>query len=203
MSEASIIAEKRSEVGKRATKSLRREGKVPGVYYAHGEEPMHVFIDEKVLRSALQGAANILDLKIGKASKKCVVREVQWEPIYGSPLHVDLFGVRMDEKVAVDVPVRIIGEATGVKLGGGGLQIILHQLSVEALPGDIPEHISLDVSALDIGDGIRVEDISLENAEILEEPNQTIVLVQPPRLATVEMPEEEKDDEAVEEAATE
>jgi len=204
MSEASIVAEKRSEIGKRPTKALRREGKVPGVYYAHGEEPIHVAIDEKVLRTALQGDANILDLKIAKTTKKCVIREVQWEPLHGSPLHVDLFGVKMDEKVAVDVPVRIIGEAVGVKQGGGGLQIILHELEIEALPADIPEYIELNVTELNIGDGIRVEDINLEKAEILSEPSQTIVLVQPPRLVTVETPEEEEEDEeAAEEAAEE
>jgi large subunit ribosomal protein L25 len=132
---------------------------------------------------------------------------MQWEPVAGSPLHVDLLGVKLTEKIAVDLPIQLVGTAIGVKQNGGLLQHLLRDLEVEGLPLDIPEYLEVDINDLDIGDGVRVSDLSLDKLTILTDPSQSIVIVSAPK--AVEEPVEEEEEvegegeaeEAEEEAA--
>lgn len=181
MAELSLNVEERKEVGKKATKQLRYTGKIPGIYYIHGEDSVPVAVDEKSLREILQSESSIIDLNFGKnKNTKCVIREIQWDPVYNAPLHVDFMGIKLTEKITVEVPVHLVGTPVGVKQEGGILQHIIREIEVECLPLDIPEHLEVDVSELEIGDAIRVEDIVIEKVTILNEPNQTIAVVRPP-----------------------
>lgn len=191
MAEVSLGVEKRETVGKKANKQLRREGKIPGIYYFHGEDSVSLVVNEKELKSVIHSESSIVDLNFDDKKKvKCVIREVQWDPVDSYPLHVDFMGIKLTEIVHVEVPVHLVGTPIGVKQEGGILQHIIRELSIESLPLDIPEHIDIDITDLDIGDGVRVEDISIEKVKILNEPTQSIVVIRPPVIEVEPEPEE-------------
>ncbi|HEX9655085.1 MAG TPA: 50S ribosomal protein L25, partial [bacterium] len=98
------------------------------------------------------------------------------------PMHVDFLGIKLTEKIEVEVPIRLTGTPVGVKLNGGIMQQIVRVLRIECLPADIPEHIDIDVSHLDIGHNVRVENLQLERVKVLLDPSQTIAVVLPPKL---------------------
>ena len=202
MSESGLEVQKRDVVGKKANKQLKKEGKIPGIYYIHGEDSIPVAVDAKQLKTLIQSETSIIDLKFDGDKKltKSIIREVQWDPLYGHPLHVDFMGIKLTEKVHVDVPVHIVGTAVGVKQEGGIMQHIIREISIEALPLDIPDHIDVDISDLDIGDSIRIDDLSIEKVKILSDLTQSIVVIRPPTI--IEEPEvEEEGLEEGEEAA--
>lgn len=195
-----LNANKREDTGKKLSKSLRREGRVPGVYYIHGEDSVPVSVDIKELRNIIHSEASIIGLKVdgGKVTQS-VIRDIQWDPIYGDPLHVDFMGINLKEKLQVTLPVYVVGTPLGVSQDGGILQHIVREIEVECLPLDIPEHLEVDVSNLEIGDTIRIEDLPVDRdkVEVLNEPDQTVAVVRPP--VTIPEPEEE----ALEEEPTE
>jgi large subunit ribosomal protein L25 len=196
MEEIVLNVETREDVGKKATKQLRKMGKVPGIYYFHGEDSVPVAVDEKHLKNLVHAETSIFDLKFDSGKKsKCVIREVQWDPLWGKPLHVDLMGVKLTEKVTVAVPVHLVGTPVGVKQSGGILQHLIREIEIEALPLDIPEHLEVDVSNLDIGDVIRIEDITIEKVKILSDPSQSLAVVRPPIVAAEPTVEEEVEEE--------
>jgi large subunit ribosomal protein L25 len=183
MAEIILEVQKREKVGKQISKQMRRAGKVPGIFYIHGEDSIPVSVDSKQLFNAIRTEGTIVDLNFDSGDKRqCVIREVQWDPIHVRPIHVDLLGIKLTEKIQVEVPIHLSGTAVGVKLNGGIMQQILRELPIECLPGDIPERIDIDVTNLDIGHNIRVENLQLEKIKILLEPSQTIAVVVPPKL---------------------
>ncbi|NIR50374.1 50S ribosomal protein L25 [candidate division KSB1 bacterium] len=202
MSELELNVEKRDNVGKQTSKELRRAGRIPGIYYIHGENSIPFSVDEKQLNNAIYSESSVIDLKFDSGKKtKCVIRDIQWHPLFDRPLHVDLMGIKMTEKIQVEVPVHFVGEAIGVKRDGGVLQQVVREIEVECLPGDIPEHLEVDVSELEIGDTFRVEELAnIANVKLLADPDQTLAVVRPPRIEvepTVELEEEAAEPELV------
>ncbi|MBW3660997.1 MAG: 50S ribosomal protein L25/general stress protein Ctc [Gemmatimonadetes bacterium] len=196
--EARITAATRDETGKGAARSLRREGKVPGVVYGHGEDSVPVTVEVGELMRLTQSVSvenTIVDLSVedldGGESYKVLVREIQRHPFKREFVHVDFFRVAMDEKIHVDVPVTLIGIPTGVKDRGGVLEHMLRELEVYCLPGSIPEKVEIDVSHLDIGDSIHVGEIELPDVEVLTDADRSIVAVLAPTV--IEEPEEEEE----------
>ena len=183
MNQSFIEVLPRMDTGKQVAKRLRRNGMVPGIYYFHGQKPLPFSVDTKALRNLLAHKSSLIDVKFkdGETSK-CVVREVQWDPLSSAPIHIDFMGINIAEKVKVEVPIRIVGTAVGVKTGGGVLQQLLRELEIECLPLDIPEAVSVDVSQLEIHQALHVGDLKLEKIEILTDAEQVIVSVLPPRL---------------------
>jgi large subunit ribosomal protein L25 len=185
MAEVALQAQVRKTRGKKSAKQFRRNGIVPGIYYAQGQDSVVISVDDKALRRVLMSDAKIIDVSIdGGAQTKCVIREVQYDPVKGAPLHVDLMGVKLTQKVKVKVPVQAAGTAAGVK-EGGVLQIVFRELEIEALPLDIPEHITVEVSALKINEAIHVSEIVAEKFKLLADPDAVVVAVLPPRLEEV------------------
>lgn len=185
---SALNVEVRNETGKQIAKRIRRDGKVPGIYYIHGENPISFSVDAKELRTALTHKSSILDVNLGQAEPaKCIIREVQWHPVSGVPLHVDLMGVRLTEEVTVEVPILLVGSAAGAR-DGGTLQQILRTLEIKCLPLDIPETINVDVSNLNIHDAIYVRDLKYEKIEILNDLEQIVVSVLAPRLEEAAAP---------------
>jgi len=185
MNQASLQVQVREEAGKQAAKRLRRGGLIPGVYYIHGKPSVTFAVEAKHLRNTLLHKSSILEVNFSNGdTAQCVVREVQWHPVHGSPLHIDLLGVELTEKIKVAVSIRFVGNSVGVK-AGGVLQQMLRELDVECLPLDIPEAITVDVSTLEINQSVHVGDLKLERVEILDNPEQVIVAVLPPRLEEV------------------
>ncbi len=188
MSSTLINVEVRNDIGKQASKRLRREGRVPGVYYSGGVDPVALSVDAKELRAALAHKSSIMDVRLGSAEPvKCIIREVQWHPVYGTPVHVDFMGVKLTEKITMEVPIRLTGTAAGVK-DGGTLQQLLRSLEIKCLPLDIPDAVDIDVSNLNIHDAIYVRDLPAEKFEILNEPEQMVISVLAPRLEETPVP---------------
>jgi large subunit ribosomal protein L25 len=184
--QATISAALRSRTGKGAARTLRRAGKVPGVIYGHDRRPEPVTLDTVALQRTLLGisaATTVVDVAIDdRAPVKALIREIQRDPLKPSSiLHVDLYEVRADEKVTVDVPVHLVGTPDGVRNFGGVLDQVLYSLEIEVLPGDIPQHVELDVTALGIGQALFVRDATVPNARILNAPELAICSVVAPR----------------------
>ena len=199
MSEQKVNLATRTETGKQVAKKLRREGRVPGVYYHHGDEIMLFSIDRKELQRLLGQETTVVDITFdGKSEKKCIIREVQFDPLTNQPIHVDLMGVTLTEKITVDVPIHLMGTPKGVKDDGGVLQHHVREIEIECLPTDIPEHIEVDVSHLKIGDVVHASDISVEKVKILADPETVIANVVPPRVVETVAVEAEEGEEAAE-----
>lgn len=184
--QASLQVATRTITGKGAARSLRREGKVPGVIYGHGREAEPVAVETSVLNKMLVGISagtTILDVAVdGRAPVKALIREIQRDSLRpGEIIHLDLYEVRSDEEITLEVPVHLVGVPDGVRNFGGVLDHVLRELEIEVLPSDIPEHVELDVTALTIGHSLFVRDIQIPNARILNDPDTPICTVVAPR----------------------
>ena len=184
--QANLQAASRTATGKGAARSLRRDGKVPGVIYGHGREAEAVTIDKSALNKMLFGISagtTILDVAVdGRAPVKALIREIQRDSLRpGEIIHLDLYEVRSDEEITLAVPIRLIGIPDGVRNFGGVLDHVLRELEVEVLPSNIPDHVDLDVTALTIGHSLFVRDVKVENAKVLNDPDTPICTVVAPR----------------------
>ena len=194
----------RAAEGSRSARRLRRSGRVPGVLYGGGGEPIGFDADARELRHALAGSGAVLDLSIdgGKATP-VVLKEAQRHPIRGETVHVDLLRVNLNEAIAAVVPLELTGteDAAGVKVGGI-LEQITRELNVEALPTSIPESIVHDVGDMEIGDTILLSAIAApEGVTILDDVEETVVAtLSPPRLQSETEEEIESETELVGEA---
>jgi large subunit ribosomal protein L25 len=193
-----LTVQARESLGSRNTRRLRKQGFVPGVLYGRGE-PVAISIEERELRRALTGAAglhSILDVEIdGKGSTHAsILKDYQVDKVRGYLVHVDLQEVRLDQPIHATVPVTLHGEPVGVK-EGGVLTQVTNELNVEALPMEVPEHLEVDVSDLQIGDTLRLSALPASpGVTLLDDPEQTV-------LATVTQPRTEEEPETVEAAA--
>jgi large subunit ribosomal protein L25 len=184
--QANLQAASRTATGKGAARSLRRDGKVPGVIYGHGREAEAVTIDKSALNKMLFGISagtTILDVAVdGRAPVKALTREIQRDSLRPADIiHLDLYEVRSDEEITLAVPIRLIGIPDGVRNFGGVLDHVLRELEVEVLPSNIPDHVDLDVTALTIGHSLFVRDVKVENAKVLNDPDTPICTVVAPR----------------------
>jgi large subunit ribosomal protein L25 len=171
-----LKAEKRAEIGRAAARKLKARGIVPAIIYGGKEKPQPLQLSVRDINAMLSHASgeNILvELEIDgeKSNRTALVQEVQHSPVGGDVLHVDFHAISMDEKIQADVPLEPLGVANGVKNFGGLLEQNLRVLAIECLPRDLPDRITADISALNIGDSIHVRDIKL--------PGGVTVKVQP------------------------
>jgi large subunit ribosomal protein L25 len=196
-----LTAEPRTEWGSRPAGRLRRSGRVPAVVYGLGTETLEVAVPARELGHILAGGANTLvTLKVDGDDALTLVRQVQRHPTRGDLLHVDFVRVRRDVAVAAEVALHLEGEPAGVR-DGGLLEQLVFQLPIEAKPQDIPHEITVDVSALEIGDQIRLEEISLPPGVAVTIELETLVAqVVAPRVVEEEEPEAEEGEEGVEAA---
>ena len=183
MREITLEAEVRTELGKRS-RAIRRQGRIPGVFYIHGESNIPVAIQEKSLKPLIYTSeTHIINLKLNNGSdKSCIIRDIQFDPVSDRPVHFDLQGLRADEKINIEVPIVIIGAIPQGVRDGGVLQHVIHRLKISCLPKDIPEHIEVNAEALKINQFIHVRDMKIENVTILESEAGSIVGVVPPTI---------------------
>ncbi len=185
-----IDAELRTGNGKGAARTLRRQGKVPAVIYGRGRAPEALQLDAVALERLLtkiRAASTIVDVNVADQKPvKALIREIQRNPVRPVEiLHVDLYEVHADEKISVEVPLSFTGTADGVKNQAGVLEIILHELEIRVLPGDIPDKVEVDVSALMLGQSLHVSDLTLEKFEILTDAGVTLCTVVAPKAEEV------------------
>ena len=180
MSEIAVSAEVRKEVGKQA-KQLLKLGKVPGIYYGHGQKNIPVALAELTLKPLYKSsAAGVINLTLDDGSKHlCVLRDVQFDPVTDRPVHFDLFGLNENEELTIELPLTVTGTAKGVR-DGGILQHILHRLKIVCLPKNIPDRLEINVESLEINKSIHVRDLTIPNVRVLENENSTVVAVVPP-----------------------
>ncbi|MEQ1749744.1 MAG: 50S ribosomal protein L25 [Prosthecobacter sp.] len=158
-----LTAQSRSSEGTASVKRLRKSGSIPAVIYGRKVTVSNVQVDAKIFTKILQNSASdniLVSLKLDKGEQLALVQEVQHDHLKGGILHVDFHAIAMDEEIHAKVPVDMVGEAAGVK-HGGLVEAIHHELEVRCLPKDLPERISVDVSALNVGDAIHVGELKL------------------------------------------
>ena len=176
---------RRTPEGSRAARRLRRTGRVPGIIYGGGEEPLSFDVDERELRHALAASGAVIDLSVdGGSASPVVLKEAQRHPVRGDTVHVDLLRVRLDQAIQAVVTLELVGadDSPGVKLGGI-LEQITREVTIEALPANIPESITNDVSEMEINDTITLEAVSPpEGVTIVDDAETTIATLSPPRL---------------------
>lgn len=178
-----LSANIRQNKGKGVSKALRRQGLVPGIFYGPKTAPLALSIEsleiDKIFKHTGSNKAPLnLKIKNGDTVKKtAMIKDLQVHPVSRKYLHVDFYEIAMDKKIQVKVPVELTGTAKGAE-AGGTLQLITREIDVLCLPMDIPESITIDVSEMEIGDSIHVEELPVpENVEIIADTDYTVVTV--------------------------
>jgi len=189
-----LEVKEREQSGSRDARRLRKAGMIPGVLYGQGHKPHAIAVSERELRRVLTGSAGlhaILDVVLDgqKTTHSSILKDYQVDPIRGKIDHFDLQEVRLDETIQTSVVVELVGESVGAK-AGGVLSQVAREVRVEALPLEVPERLELDVSAMEIGDSLRLTDLSTpEGVTLLDDPETVLATVTVP--TRVEEPEEE------------
>jgi len=184
--------------GSRANRRLRRDGRVPGILYGGDGEPVPFSVDSRELRHALNAAGAVVELSLDGKTSPAVLKEYQRHPVRGDMMHVDFVRVRMDVAIQTTVVLELVGaeDAPGTS-EGGVLEQTLRELSIEALPGDVPESIQHDASTLESGATVHVSDIKAPSGvTILDDPEAVVATITLPRLE-VETEEPETETEVV------
>ena len=185
MAIVSFSATARDAVGKGAARQLRSKGEIPAVIYGHGREPQALSLNARDLDKMLghiQAESTVIEVTVGGATSKTLIREIQRHPIRRQILHVDFQALVAGEKVTVSIPIVLQGIPEGVRLGGGVLDQTLREIEIEVDPSSIPDHMEFDVTNLVIGDSVHVSDLKVpEGVEVLDDPETSVAVVAAPR----------------------
>ena len=192
MATANLSASARTDTGKGVARSLRRSGQVPAIIYGHARQPQPLAIDAKDLDRLLgtiAAEATVIELAVdGGRATKTLIREIQRHPFKRQILHVDFQELVAGEKVTVSIPITLVGTPDSVRLEGGVMDQVLRELEIEVDPSNIPNHIDVDVSHLELGHSVHVSDVKLpEGVTVIDDPEMTICVVSVPR-AAIETP---------------
>jgi large subunit ribosomal protein L25 len=194
--EATLEAKSRDSFGKNEARRTRRGGFVPGVLYGgDGKQATPISVEPRALLKILHsesGANTLIALKLpGAGDTRVLVKEYQLDPVTHQLLHADFYRVAMDRVIQVTIPVIVKGEPKGVKQQGGILEFIRREIAIECLPGDIPEHVEVDVSELMLHQGVRVRDLPVSPKwKALSEPEMMLVHVIMPKAEEAPAPAE-------------
>jgi large subunit ribosomal protein L25 len=195
-----LSVKRRDPAGAREARRLRRQGGVPGVVYGGGEDPVAFQIDSRDLRLALAHSGAVLGLSVdGAGPTPVVVKDLVRHPVSGETLHLDLLRVRMDQAIQATVVLDLVGgdDSPGVK-EGGVLEQVTRELTIEALPGDIPDTLQHDVSELQVNDTVTLSALTPPGGvSLVDDPETVIVTVTPPRLQLEDETEIEAETEVV------
>ncbi len=183
MSQTSLKAKLREQIGKGATKKYRVDGWIPAEFYSAHEANLHLLLKGRDFEKILSHGHGLFNLEVEDNQKnlQCVIKDIQLDPVKGNVLHADFQGVKLGEKLTLSVPIILKGAAAGIK-AGGILEFIIREVEIECLPKDIPEQIEIDVTSLQIGDSLRVKDLKFENFRILDDPEETVLVLEHPKL---------------------
>ena len=178
-------------------KNLRNQDEIPGIYYSHNSKDSIPFsVSKKIMNEALKSDAQVYQISVGSKDRDVIIKSVQYHPISEEMMHIDLYGVKMDQAVTVKVPIEITGQAEGIK-AGGVLNQVLTELEVSCLPGNIPQNITIDITALDIGDAIRLPQVSVSDDITLEGDEDLLIvsIILPTKAEEVVQEDEEMADD--------
>ena len=187
MATASLSATRRTGTGKGVARTLRRDGNVPAVIYGHKREPQALAVAARDLEKLLEHISadnTVIELGIEGATSRALIREIQRHPFKRQILHVDFQEVVAGEKMTVRVPLRLVGTPVGVRLGGGIVDHTLRELTISVDPANMPNHIDVDISELNLGESIHVSQVQVPaGVEVEDEPGAAVVVIATPRAA--------------------
>lgn len=194
-----LAAKPRTTRGNSPARALRRDGAIPAVIYGPGKESVALSVNVYDLEQALKAAGGsqvFVDLAIeGGETRKAMLKELQQHPVSGSFLHADFYEVALDRKVRVMIPVTTVGKCQGVEMGGM-LQLIRRELEALCIPTDIPDVIEIDITDMDMGDSVHVEDIPMAgDVELVHDVNFTVLTILAARQEEEEVEELEEGEE--------
>ncbi len=181
-----LNVERREETGKNEARRSRAKGKIPAVIYGAGKPTVPIQVERRALTDAFRAGAGenaifLLRLAGSDQSRHAMIREFARDPVSRAPLHIDFVRVLMDAKIRVRVPIEVTGIAQGVKTDGGILDFVTREVEVECLPGNIPSNLPIDVTALVIGDALRISALPpVEGVTIVDDPEKVLVHVAHP-----------------------
>jgi len=186
--------ENRKVVGKKATKTLRKSGKVPSILYFKGEDPISLSVEKKVLYKAMKSDQRIYEMEINSKSQYVMIKEIQYHPVTDEVIHVDFMRVRRSEKMTISVPIILIGKSIGVT-EGGILSQSLNQIEISCFPTNVPDQIEVNIEHLEINSSISVADVTIddEDIEILSAEEISVASVNPPKEEEEELVISEED----------
>jgi len=183
MEKVLIEAQKRDKIDKASRSALRKEGKVPAIFYSKHHDPLPVQVSERAIHPLVfTSKTHLITLNVeGHEELECIIKDVQFDPTTEKIVHVDLLGLKKGEKIEIEVPVQLVGSPIGIK-EGGVLQHTLHKVNIECLPTDIPEHIEIDVTNLKLGHAIHIADLKYDNITVLNNPESIVASVTHPKV---------------------
>ena len=192
-----IEINKRENLSRQGLKELRKTGKIPGIYYAGGSNnSIPIFITKQDLNLAIKSGARIFNIAVGEKKQNVLFKSVQYHPVTDEIIHIDLYGVRMDQTITIKVAIQFLGDAVGVKDEGGILNQPLNEIEIQCLPGDIPEMVELDISELGLGKSLNAIDIKLDEKFKLVTAEDAVVVSVTQPMKEVEPVIELDEDEA-------
>ncbi|HLA91717.1 MAG TPA: 50S ribosomal protein L25/general stress protein Ctc [Gemmatimonadaceae bacterium] len=193
MATASLSAQLRPTVGKGTARKLRQSGSIPAVIYGHGRAPQALSLNTHAferLLGQISYRTTVIELDLGGATARALIREIQRHPFRKQILHVDFQELVAGEKITVRVPLVFVGTAEGVRSGGGILDQVMHELELRVDPANIPNHVDVDVGALGIGHSLHVSDLTVPGgAEVLDDEEATVCVCSIPKAIEEPTPE--------------
>ena len=208
MDQPLLAARIRKTKGKGAARKLRKKNQIPAIFYGPKTAPVMLAVDypelERILKQG-RGDNVILDLQLksdqGTETRKVILKDILTDPVQDTCLHADFYEISMDREITVDIPIRLVGTPVGVE-SGGILQHIKRQLTISCLPDKMVDALEMDVSGLDIGEALHIEDINLpEGVNSVEDVHLTIAIVAAPTVEAEVAEEEVIEEEGAEEEA--
>jgi large subunit ribosomal protein L25 len=202
MEKVIVEAQKRDTINKASRSALRKEGKVPAIFYSKHHEPLSLQISERTIHPLVfTSKTSLITLNIdGSQELDCIIKDVQFDPTTEKIVHLDLLGLKKGEKIQLELPIQLIGTPIGIK-EGGILQHVLHRIEVECLPIDIPQHLEIDITHLALGKSVHVSDLKYDSLTILSDPEAMIASVVHPKVEKEVVVEEPVEGEEGEEPA--
>lgn len=200
-----ITVEKREELGKEAAGRYRRDGHIPAVVYGGDKPPVPITVEEESIRELLKQAAGentifLLKLKGTSEERRAMIKDIQADPISGKFIHIDFIRVTRGHKLQVSMPIELVGDSIGVR-HGGRVDFVTREVSLEILPREMFDKITVDISDLEVGEHVRVGAVADQlppSARILDDENRVVVVIEAPRAVALE--EAEVEVEVAEEA---
>ncbi len=182
MASATLSATLRHDTGKGVARKLRQNGEIPGVIYGHGREPQSLTVNAREferLISRVAAGSTVIELDLGGTTARSLIREIQRHPFKKLIMHVDFQEVVAGEMVTLKCPIVYTGTPYGVRTEGGILDQIMHELTIQALPSAIPDHITVDISDLHLGKSLHVSDLTLpEGIKVVDDAGSTVCIIQ-------------------------
>ena len=192
MDRVKLVVSERQESGSRAVNRLRKTGVIPGVLYSAGKHPLAISIPAHALREAMTTGAGrnaVLDVVLEghKRGHAAVIKEVQLDPVRQYITHIDLHEIQLNEPIEAKVALQLEGTPAGVK-AGGVFEMVVHEVTVRALPSDIPEHLDMNIDEIVLGQVVRVRELVLpDGVTVVDDPDEALFHVVPPRVLEEEV----------------